>query len=167
MWTPVTYLYMKHNLALGEAYGERKDLQFLRGKIDRQEHDVLPLSYVRSDGDWTLPELSRPERKLYLLQVRVHRALGGLFMGKVAATYNLMPDGPSIDMEALKAKMPGIVPEGVTILKGEVKPFAFGLNVLEITFLMNDSEGITDRLEEKLRSIEGIQGVESTQVTLV
>jgi elongation factor 1-beta len=88
-------------------------------------------------------------------------------MGKVAATYNLMPDGTSIDMEALKAKMPGIVPEGVTILKGEVKPFAFGLKVLDITFLMNDSEGIMDRLEEKLRSIEGIQGVESTQVTLV
>jgi elongation factor 1-beta len=52
-------------------------------------------------------------------------------------------------------------------LKGEVKPFAFGLKVLDITFLMNDSEGIMDRLEEKLRSIEGIQGVESTQVTLV
>ncbi len=88
-------------------------------------------------------------------------------MGKVAATYTLMPDGPSIDMEALKAKMPGVVPEGVTVLKGEVKPFAFGLKVLDITFLMSDSEGIVDRLEEKLRSIEGIQGVESTQVTLV
>ena len=88
-------------------------------------------------------------------------------MGKVAATYNLMPEGSTIDMEALKAKMPGFVPEGVTILKGEVKPFAFGLKILDITFLMSDSEGIMDRLEEKLRSIEGIQGVESTQVTLV
>jgi hypothetical protein len=48
---------MKHNLALGEANGERKDLQFLRDKIDRQEHDLLPLSYVRSDRDRALPEL--------------------------------------------------------------------------------------------------------------
>ena len=88
-------------------------------------------------------------------------------MGRVAATYNLMPDGPSIDMEAVKAKMPQIVPEGVTVLKGEVKPFAFGLKILDITFLMNDAEGIMDLLEEKLRSIEGIQGVESTQVTLI
>jgi elongation factor 1-beta len=88
-------------------------------------------------------------------------------MGRVAATYNLMPDGPSIDMEAVKAKMSEVVPEGVTVLKGEVKPFAFGLKVLDITFMMNDSEGIMDKLEEKLRAIEGIQGVESTQVTLV
>ncbi len=88
-------------------------------------------------------------------------------MGRVAATYNLMPDGPSIDMEAVKTKIPQIVPEGVTVLKGEVKPFAFGLKILDITFMMNDSEGIMDKLEEKLRSIEGIQGVESTQVTLV
>jgi elongation factor 1-beta len=88
-------------------------------------------------------------------------------MGKVAATYNLMPEGPEIDMEILKARMPGLVPEGVTILKSEVKPFAFGLKILDITFLMNDSEGIMDKLEEKLRAFEGIQGVESTQVTLV
>jgi len=38
---------MKHNLALGEANGERKELQFLWDKIDRQEHDFLLLSYVR------------------------------------------------------------------------------------------------------------------------
>ena len=88
-------------------------------------------------------------------------------MGKVAATYNLMPDGPSIDMEAVKVKMPGILPEGVTILKGEVKPFAFGLKVLDMTFLMTDTEGIMEQLENKLRAIEGIQGVESTQVTLI
>jgi len=88
-------------------------------------------------------------------------------MGKVAATFNVMPEDTSVDMEALKNKMPEIVPKGVTPYKAEVKPFAFGLKVLEITFLMDDTEGIMEQLEEKLRSIPGIQGVETTQVTLI
>ena len=74
---PVTYLYVKHNLALGETNGKRKGMQFLRGKIDRQGHDVLPMPHVRPDGDRALPELPRPEREVHLLQVRVHRTLGG------------------------------------------------------------------------------------------
>jgi len=52
-------------------------------------------------------------------------------------------------------------------MKATVKPFAFGLKQLEIVCVMNDAEGILDKLEETLRSIPGIQGVESTGITLI
>jgi len=88
-------------------------------------------------------------------------------MGRVAVTYNLMPEGTAVDMMALKEKVPGMVPAGVQVARSEVKPFAFGLKILEIICIMNDVEGIMEQLEEKLRSLEGIQTVETTGVTLI
>jgi len=88
-------------------------------------------------------------------------------VGQVAATYQLLPEETSFDMEELKSKLPTMLPAGITLMKATVKPFAFGLKQLEIVCVMNDAEGILDRLEESLRSIPGIQGVESTGITLI
>ncbi len=88
-------------------------------------------------------------------------------MGKVAAVYNLMPEGTEVAMEGVAAKIPEIAPEGVKIVKMETKPFAFGLKVLVATFLLDDVEGIIDRLEASLQGIEGVQNVESVSVSLI
>ena len=88
-------------------------------------------------------------------------------MGKVAVTYNLLPEETSFDMEGLKERMPGLIPAGVQPFKAEVRPFAFGLKVLEIVFVMDDANNVMEELEEKLRSIEGIQTVENTGITLI
>ena len=73
---PDTYIYKKHNPDPGELHGEREDLQVMRGQTGRQEHDLLPLSYVWPDRDWTMLQLPRPEREVHLLQVRLLRTLG-------------------------------------------------------------------------------------------
>jgi elongation factor 1-beta len=88
-------------------------------------------------------------------------------MGTVAVTYNLMPEETSFDVEGLKAKIGTIVPKRVTVARAEVKPFAFGLMILEIVCVMDDKEGGVEQLEETLRAIEGIQNVETTGITLV
>ncbi len=88
-------------------------------------------------------------------------------MGKVAVTFTLLPEEPSFDMEGLKNRVPGLLPEGVQPYKAEVKPFAFGLKALEIVVIMDDANNVLEALEEKLRSIEGIQSVENTGLTLI
>jgi translation elongation factor aEF-1 beta len=88
-------------------------------------------------------------------------------MGRVAVTYQLMPEDTSFDIEGLKAKISAYVPAGAQVAKAEVKPFAYGLKILEIVCVMDDANNVTDLTEEKLRSIEGIQGVETTGVTLI
>jgi translation elongation factor aEF-1 beta len=88
-------------------------------------------------------------------------------MGKVAVTFTLLPEETSFDMEGLKKRIPGLLPEGVQPFKAEVKPFAFGLNLLEFVCIMDDANNVMEALEDKLRSIEGIQTVENTGLTLI
>ena len=88
-------------------------------------------------------------------------------MGQVAAVHDLMPDSTDFDLEALSKKIPSIVPEGVKVVRSEVLPLAFGLNMLEVTTIMLDSEGILEKLENAYRSVEGIQNVEAKEVGLI
>ncbi len=57
--------------------------------------------------------------------------------------------------------------DGFKINDIKKNPIAFGLIALEPSFIVDDSEGGTDILEEKLKNIEGIREVEVSEVTLV
>ncbi len=88
-------------------------------------------------------------------------------MGKVAAVYTLMPQDTEVSIEDIAKRIPDVVPKGVKIVKLEKKPFAFGLMILEATFLMEDVAGITDDLEASLQRVEGVQTVEPVSVSLI
>ena len=88
-------------------------------------------------------------------------------MGKVAAAYNLMPSDPEYPIEKIAEAIPTAIPESVKMTGLEIKPLAFGLKVLEVTFVMQDAEGIIDRLEESLLGIPGLQNVETSSITLI
>lgn len=88
-------------------------------------------------------------------------------MGKVAAVYNMIPESPDVPLEEVIKSIPSVIPDGVGVNNVVVKPFAFGLKIVEITCIMDDTSGIIERLEESLRSIPQIQSVENTTVTLI
>lgn len=88
-------------------------------------------------------------------------------MGKVAAVYNMVPESPDVSLDEVVKRIPGVIPDGVAVNNVMVKPFAFGLKIVEITCIMDDTSGIIERLEEALRSIPQIQSVENTTVTLI
>ncbi len=88
-------------------------------------------------------------------------------MGKVAAVYNMIPESPDVSHEEIIKAIPGAIPEGVGVNNVVVKPFAFGLKIIEITCIMDDTSGIIEKLEEALRSIPQVQSVENTTVTLI
>jgi elongation factor 1-beta len=88
-------------------------------------------------------------------------------MGTVAATYTLMPEDTEFDFNALTDKLAEIVPSNVKVAKADILPMAYGLKKMEVVFVMNDAEGLIDKLEDSLRGIPGIQNVETEQVTLL
>jgi elongation factor 1-beta len=88
-------------------------------------------------------------------------------MGKVAAVYNMVPESPDVSLDEVVKRIPSVIPDGVAVNNVVVKPFAFGLKIVEITCIMDDTSGIIERLEEALRSIPQIQSVENTTVTLI
>ena len=77
-----------------------------------------------------------------------------------------MPESPEVDLlklreEALK-HIKEFAGEGDT--KVEEEPIAFGLKAIKIFFIMNESLGSTESLEETITSVEGVQSVEVTDV---
>lgn len=88
-------------------------------------------------------------------------------MGTVAATYTLMPEDTDFDFDSLLTELPGIVSVKIKVAKADILPMAFGLRKLEAVFVMEDAEGLIDKLEETLRAIPGIQNVVTEQITLL
>ena len=88
-------------------------------------------------------------------------------MGDVAIKYRLLPESPDADMEDLKQKIEAALPEGARIANLSIKPFAFGLNAIEVVVVVGDEAGISDRTEESLSSISGIQSIETLEMSLL
>ncbi len=86
-------------------------------------------------------------------------------MGNVGVHVRIMPESPQTDMEKVLEEVKKAL--GDKLKYAEVRPFVFGLKVIEATFVVPDEEGVLDENVEKLKKIEGVQNVEVLQVSLV
>ncbi len=84
-------------------------------------------------------------------------------MGDVACIIRVMPEGPEVDLEALKATLKKMAPEIHQITE---EPIGFGLKALMVVAVVGDQGGQTDRLEELLSSAPGVERAEIREVTL-
>lgn len=86
-------------------------------------------------------------------------------MASVVVTVKLMPDSPKTDMAALQKSAEKAITEfGARPAKAEVEPIAFGLNALNLFFIMDEKQGSTEPLEQKLSKLKGVQSVDVTDV---
>ena len=89
-------------------------------------------------------------------------------MGQIASTYDIMPESTDVDLQKVIAMIPDVIPAGVELKETSVKPVAFGLEKVVAFFVIDDSEdGIGEKLEDGLRSIEGISEVANTDSTVL
>jgi elongation factor 1-beta len=86
-------------------------------------------------------------------------------MGKVAITFRIMPEGVEVDLRGIESGVRSSL--GGSLKKLEVKPVAYGLKAVEAIAVVDDAGGEMERLEEALRGIPGVGGVETTEVTLL
>lgn len=90
-------------------------------------------------------------------------------MADVVVTIQIMPESPDVNLEFVKeeaikhvisfAKLPG-----KDHVKVEIEPVAFGLKMVKLLFFMVESIGSTEPLEEKIRTISGVNSAETTDV---
>ena len=87
-------------------------------------------------------------------------------MAWVVATIKIMPESPETDLSGIEEEAREKIKSfsGSREMKSEQEPIAFGLKALKITFVMDESKGSPDALEEQLRSIEGVNSVETIDV---
>jgi translation elongation factor EF-1beta len=82
-------------------------------------------------------------------------------MGKAILGYEVMPESVET-MDAVEAGLKKLNPS-----KMQKKPFAFGLSVFEVTFVIEDEAGAdTDIIDKRLEGIKGVGSVKNTAVTL-
>jgi elongation factor 1-beta len=84
-------------------------------------------------------------------------------MGDVLFTLRVMPSGVDVDLGKLKSS----VEEEINPNEITEEPVAFGLKALVVKKVIPDNEGGTDKYEEAVRKIEGVESAEVTETTLV
>ncbi len=81
-------------------------------------------------------------------------------MGKVLITYKIMPECPSLNLEALKEKIKKISEKNKgKLLSSNEQPIAFGLKALNCVVMLDEKEESTP-LEESLKKIEGVSSID-------
>lgn len=87
-------------------------------------------------------------------------------MARVLASVKVYPSDSEADRGKLLDEIRKVLPEEYHILRGAEEPIAFGYVALKlyITF-PEETEGGTDKLEEMLRSVNGVDDLEIESVS--
>jgi len=87
-------------------------------------------------------------------------------MAQVVVTIKIMPESPETDLSSIQKKAEQEIKNfvGETEIKAEQEPIAFGLIALKLLFVMDEEKGSTEELEIKIKSMEGVNSVETVDV---
>jgi len=87
-------------------------------------------------------------------------------MTQVVITLKIMPESPETDLNNIESEAKTKIQDfsQTQEIKTEQEPIAFGLKALKITFVMDESKGSTDPLEEQIKTISGVNSVETVDV---
>ena len=87
-------------------------------------------------------------------------------MGRnVLATFRVMPESVEVDLNAVESSIRELDIGEIKEMKQE--DIAFGLKQLIVLVLMADEGGLMEKIEGKLREVEGVEDAENTGVTLI
>jgi translation elongation factor aEF-1 beta len=87
-------------------------------------------------------------------------------MGTAITTLTIMPESPSIDLKHIEHEALKLITafSDDRQKRVDIKPVAFGLQSVNIVFLMDEKKGGTEALEAQISEIDGVQSVECTDV---
>jgi len=87
-------------------------------------------------------------------------------MAQVIITLKIMPETPDLDLDKIGEEaireIKGFA--GETEIKKELEPVAFGLNAVKLTFVMDETKGSTEALEDNINNINGVTSAEIVDV---
>lgn len=88
-------------------------------------------------------------------------------MGKVAISFKVMPSDESTDIDKTKEDLVQELSKNYVLGKSGTEELAFGLKCMKIIVIVDDQGGLSDKVEETIRSFPGIGEVEVEEVSLI
>jgi translation elongation factor aEF-1 beta len=87
-------------------------------------------------------------------------------MSTAVATLTIMPESPATDLKVIEHEAIKLITafSDDRQKRVDIKPVAFGLQSVNITFLMDEKKGDTESLEKQIAEIPGVQNVELTDI---
>ena len=82
-------------------------------------------------------------------------------MGEFVALIDVIPEDTDVDFDVFVQKFKNILPDICTLEHHEIIPIAFGLKKARLRIRYPEEWGGTDRLEEIIGKVDGIQGIEA------
>ncbi len=87
-------------------------------------------------------------------------------MARVAVVLKVFPSDAGLEPRELASRIKERLPSEFEVLAEGEEPIAFGLKALKLVVAMpEDMEGGTERLEEAIKSVEGVDQVEVESVS--
>ncbi len=86
-------------------------------------------------------------------------------MARLVARIRIWPADAESNLDGVVRSLKSSMPEGMEMKGHAMEPIAFGLNAIVGDFLLDDAEGQMDRLEESIKSVEGVGQIEVTNIS--
>lgn len=86
-------------------------------------------------------------------------------MARLVARIRILPAEAESNLENVVESIKKSVPKGMEMKTSSMEPIAFGLKAIIGDFLLDDSEGQMDKLEESIKSVEGVGQIEVTNIS--
>ncbi len=77
----------------------------------------------------------------------------------------VMPADSDVDLEELRRRIAESLPEGVEMRSHAKESMGFGIESLLLALSLPEEEGITERVEERIRSVEGVGEIQVEGLT--
>ena len=91
-------------------------------------------------------------------------------MASVIVTLRIMPKGPDVNLDTVYDAAGKHIRDFVDQkhkdgeIRKEIEPIGFGLSALKMLFVMDESLGSTEKLEEKIKTLPDVESVEAIDV---
>ena len=85
-------------------------------------------------------------------------------MGQVAIALNITPSSPEVKLENVRNE----IGKNLKIQDSKIEPIGFGISRLRLLIIAPDAGGSdTDKIENEIRKVNGVENVEIESVTLI
>jgi len=88
-------------------------------------------------------------------------------MARVLVKVRVLPSTAEVNVEELKEKIKNAIKEFAEIYRSSITPIAFGLSALTLEVILEEKEGVMDKLEEAIMSVGNVGSIEVEGVTRI